>query len=209
MDDAAAFIRQFPLKRFPKGQILLYQDAAIDHLYAVRSGFIKIHDFSPTGDEQLIWIDKKYDFVPLELLYSNVTVSRFYYSALTDVEAYEVDKERFLQYTQQHLEIMPFIARAISDMQHNAIELINALQKPRAKEKLLYALSFISSRFSGATVGEEHAVVVPLTQQDIANIAGMTRETAATELKKLKDGGYISYDKASMSINVRKLRALL
>jgi CRP-like cAMP-binding protein len=209
MDDAAAFIRQFPLKRFAKGQILIYQGEAIDHLYAVRSGYIKTHDFSPTGDEQLIWIDKKYDFVPLEWLYSEVKVSRFYYTALTDVEAYAVNKEKFLEYTKQHTEVMPDIAHAISEKHNNAVGLIDALQKPRAREKLIYTLVFISSRFSVPAVGEEREILVPLIQQDIANISGMTRETAATELKKLKDGGYINYDKTSMSINLRKLRGLL
>jgi len=94
MDEARTFITQFPLKHFVKGQTLIYQDIEIDSLYAVRSGFVKIHDSSPTGDEQLVWIAKKYDFVPLEWVFSSDVVSRYYYSAFTDVEAYVVDKKR-------------------------------------------------------------------------------------------------------------------
>jgi CRP-like cAMP-binding protein len=210
MDNARIFIKKFPLKHFSKGETFIYQDAEIDSLYAVRSGFIKIHDSSPTGDEQLIWVAKKYDFVPLEWLFSNVKVSRFYYTAFTDLEAYAVSKTAFLAYVQEHPEVMPDIVRAISDKCNDAMLLINAIQKPRVREKLIYTLSFISSRLVDPTAQEsKQSVMVPLTQQDLADLSGMTRTTAAVELKRLKDEGYINYDKSSLVINLPKLEELL
>lgn len=210
MDEARAFIMQFPLKHFAKGETFIYQGAEIDSLYAVRSGFIKIHDSSPTGDEQLVWIAKKYDFVPLEWLFSDIKVSRFYYTAFTDLKAYAVNKAAFLIYIQEHPEIMPDIVRAVSDKCNDAMLLINAIQKPRVREKLIYTLSFISSRLVDlSTQVEERSVTVPLTQQDLADLSGMTRATAAVELKKLKDEGCINYDKSSLVINLHKLEELL
>lgn len=210
MDEAREFIMQFPLKRFAKGETLIYQDTEIDSLYAVRSGFIRIHDSSPTGDEQLVWVAKKYDFVPLEWLFSDVQVSRFYYTAFTDLEAYVVNKAEFLAYIQKHPEIMPHVVRAISNKCTAAMLLINAIQKPRVREKLVYTLSFISSHLADpATPEVERSVMVPLTQQDLADLSGMARATAAVELKKLKDEGCINYDNSSMWINLPKLEELL
>lgn len=200
---------QFPLRRFAKGQILIYQGVEISSLYAVRSGFVKFHDSSLTGDEQLIWIAKKYDFIPLEWLFSGTKTSSFYYTALTDVEAYVVDKQEFLTYAQEHPEIMPDVVRIISDQYNDAMLLVNALQKPRAREKMIYTLNFISSRFVEEPDRREGAVTVPLTQQDLADLSGMTRATATVELKRLKDAGYIDYDKSSFSIDLPKLEALL
>jgi DNA-binding IclR family transcriptional regulator len=49
-----------------------------------------------------------------------------------------------------------------------------------------------------------------LTHQDFANLTGLTRETTATELNKLKGQGVISYGKHSpYHINVAKLNTAL
>jgi len=105
---------------------------------------------------------------------------------------------------------MPDVVRAISDMYQEAMILVDALQKPRAREKLMYTLSFIASRFMETTSTEKrNNITVPLTQQDLADLSGMTRATATVELKKLKDAGCIQYDKASFSIDVQILEELL
>jgi CRP-like cAMP-binding protein len=51
--------------------------------------------------------------------------------------------------------------------------------------------------------------MVPLTQQDLADLSGMTRATAAVELKRLKNEGCINYDKSSLVINLHRLEELL
>ncbi len=49
-----------------------------------------------------------------------------------------------------------------------------------------------------------------LTHQDFANLTGLTRETAATELNKLKHLGIISYGKHTpYQIRLDKLASLL
>ena len=71
---------------------------------------------------------------------------------------------------------MPDVVRAISDMYQEAMILVDALQKPRAREKLMYTLSFIASRFMETTSTEKrNNITVPLTQQDLADLSGMTR----------------------------------
>jgi len=45
-----------------------------------------------------------------------------------------------------------------------------------------------------------------LTHQDFANLTGLTRETTATELNKLKSSGIITYGKHTLyHVNVTKL----
>jgi DNA-binding IclR family transcriptional regulator len=53
-------------------------------------------------------------------------------------------------------------------------------------------------------------IELDLTHQDFANLTGLTRETAATELNKLKRHGVINYDKHKpYRLDLGKLMRLL
>jgi CRP-like cAMP-binding protein len=71
-------------------------------------------------------------------------------------------------------------------------------------------LNILAKRFGKENEGgDKSEIIVPLTQQDIANLLGLTRETVATELKKLKDKGYVYYDKWQFVVHTDKLSELM
>ena len=72
-------------------------------------------------------------------------------------------------------------------------------------------LSMLARRFGdgGNDTDDKTKITVPLTQQDIANLLGLTRETVATELKKLKDKGYVYYDKWQFVVYTDKIAELM
>jgi DNA-binding transcriptional regulator LsrR (DeoR family) len=52
-------------------------------------------------------------------------------------------------------------------------------------------------------------VSLPLTQQDLANFMGLTRETTGIELKRLEKSGVISYNRQNYIVRTDKLNELL
>src|SRR5688500_17689848 len=70
MEKIAAYVRAQPRKKFTKDNILVYQGEAPRSLYAIRTGFVKIYDLSSDGNEQMVGLAGKYDFIPSELLFS-------------------------------------------------------------------------------------------------------------------------------------------
>ena len=87
---------------------------------------------------------------------------------------------------------------------------LTATEKPKASEKIVYMLNILAKRFGDENdAGDKTQITVPLTQQDIANLLGLTRETVATELKKLKDKGYVYYDKWQFVVHTDKIAELM
>jgi CRP-like cAMP-binding protein len=87
---------------------------------------------------------------------------------------------------------------------------LNALQHSRASDKLIYTLHYLALSHSKVLDAEVVELELLLTHQDFANLTGLTRETTATELNKLKKAGVISYGKhTAYKVSIGKLRAAL
>jgi CRP/FNR family cyclic AMP-dependent transcriptional regulator len=201
MDELAAFVRSQPVKKFTKDCILTYQGELPTALYAIRSGYVKIYDISSDGNEQFLGLAGKHDFIPSEILFSNLRAAQFFYAAYTPVEVYKVDRVEFVDRVRRDAEALYKIVETITEKYHNQMHHLTAVQKPKAREKIIYVLHFLATHFMEGTSVAANQVPLPLTQQDIANLVGVTRETAAHELKALKNEGYIEYSKTAFYID--------
>lgn len=205
MDEIAAFVQSQPVKRFAKDCIMVYQGEAPRTLYAIRSGFVKIYDLSSDGNEQMVGLAGKYDFIPSELLFTRNVAAQFFYASFTPVEVYAVRREELAERIRHNPEALFHIIQTVSEKYNGLRRHLTAVQKPRAREKIVYVLYFLASYFIDGGYMPAQAdlqkVAIPLTQQDIANLVGVTRETAAHELKQLKNEGYIMYNKSAFFIN--------
>lgn len=87
---------------------------------------------------------------------------------------------------------------------------INALEQPKARDKLIYTLYYLCQRF-GKYSAQKNRVEIPiaLTHQNFASLVGITRETTAVELSKLKKQQVISYRQQKYTINLEKLTELV
>ncbi len=204
MEEIAAFVQSQPVRKFSKDSIMVYQAEVPQSMYAIRSGFVKIYDLSSDGNEQMIGLAGKYDFIPSELLFSKDIAAQFFYAAFTPVEVYVVNKAELSNRIRNNPEALYAIVQTISSKYHGLRHHLTAVQKPKAREKIVYVLYFLALYF---VVGDHRyqeqslqKVAIPLTQQDIANLVGVTRETAAHELKQLKSEGFITYNKSAFFI---------
>ena len=74
---------------------------------------------------------------------------------------------------------------------------------------LLFTLRYLCTRFGQPIVDGSVYMDLPLTQQDIANFIGLTRETTAIELKRLEKNTVISYDRRHFVVRMQKLNDLI
>lgn len=206
----AEFVESYPVKHFAKGEIVIYQGETPSSVYVVKSGFVKAYDINSDGTEQLIWLGARLNSFPI--VYFEDMMLRpavFFYGAFTDLDAYCIDSESYARGLKTDHRLLFEMYALMSHNLSDYLERLSAVEKPKASDKIIYTLDFLASRFGGTKDGDDIEVALPLTHQDIANLVGLTRETTAMELKKLKDQGYIHYDKWRFSINRQKLKKLL
>jgi CRP-like cAMP-binding protein len=210
MQKLEEFIQRYPLRKFDKDQLLLVQDERPRDIFYVKTGFIKGYDINIDGIEQHIWLGAKGDIIPYEWLFSAVDSTLLFYSAFTELEVYVVNRQELLDFFSTNPDVLMYIAGDIASKLSELTEKLTATEKPKASEKIIYMLNILAKRFGKDNAeGDKSEIIVPLTQQDIANLLGLTRETVATELKKLKDKGYVYYDKWQFVVHTDKLSELM
>lgn len=201
--------KRFPLRRFQKGEVILQAGNTPDTLYAIRQGFAKIDSINSRGEQQLIWIASRLDMIPAESLFRTRGNLQFYYSAMTDLEAYEIPKQAFLDLCKDSPALVYETARAMSEHYDDLLIRLRAVEQSSIHEKLVYTLHYIASRFSGEATVRLEEQGLHFTHQDIAQMIGATRETTAIELKRMKDEGIIEYDRNTFVIHTEKIEPLL
>lgn len=204
------FLEGYPLKAFKKGDSILEQGEVPACGYVVKEGFVKTFDISPTGDSLPISFDHQYEVIPMAWVFSHVETAPYFYEAFTDCEVWCVPREDFIAFLKknansQFVIFNFFVKRYLLTMQMKML----SLEQARAADKILYLLKFLTMRFGGDKTDGLIEIDLPLTQQDIASSAGLTRETASIELKRLEKLGVISYDRQEYAVDLAKLDAAI
>ena len=205
------FLDRYPTKVFKKGEIIIFQGEAPRSGYVVKSGTVKAYNLSVNGDEKPVSFYSAQSVFPSAWVYGKLASAIYYYEAFTtSVALYVVNREEYVNFIKTHSEVMYMeLDRSMLDQLGKSMRL-NALQHSRASDKLLYTLHYLALSHGNSVGSQRIEITLDLTHQDFANLTGLTRETAATELNKLKHRGVISYGKGMPYVlDLGKLMSLL
>jgi CRP/FNR family cyclic AMP-dependent transcriptional regulator len=205
------FLEQYPTKTFKKGEIILFQGEAPRSGYIVKSGTVKAYNLSVNGDEKPVSFYSDYTPFPSAWVYGKIPSAIYYHEAFTpEVTLYVISREDYVAFIKKNPDVMfNELERSMTDNLGNSMRL-NALQHSRASDKLLYTLHYLALSHGKPAGTQKIEITLDLTHQDFANLTGLTRETAATELNKLKHNGVISYGKnIPYTLDLAKLMSLL
>ncbi len=205
------FLGKYPVKSFQKGEIIIFQGEAPHSAYIVKAGTVKVYNLSLGGDEKPVAFHSSGAIFPAAWVYGKMANSLYYYEAFTPkVELYLVNRETLAHFVRSHPAMLyQEMERYLIDELGQSMRL-NALQHSRASDKLLYTLHYLALSHGRRLAPHQIEITLALTHQDFANLTGLTRETAATELNKLKREGVISYGKQQpYRLDLAKLTRLL
>lgn len=205
------FLSRYVTRSYDKGEIIIFQGEAPRSSFVIAEGVIKAYNISANGDEKPVGFFTKNDVFPAAWTFEKTPSAVYYYEAFSDtVKLYSVPRADYVAFLQANPDVMfAQLERGVVDQLAKSMRL-NALQHSRAGDKLIYTLHYLS--LSHGKKLDQHLVEITLnlTHQDFANLTGLTRETAATELNKLKHAGIITYGKnIPYQIRLDKLSTVL
>ncbi len=192
-----AFLERQPVRKFKKGEIVIFQGEAPRSAYVVKSGTIKAYNLSVNGDEKPVAFYPADDVFPAAWVYGKVSSAVYYYEAFTpQVEGFLLlTATFFVSFIKKAPDLLyQEMERLLVDQLGGSLRL-NALQHSRASDKLVYTLHYLALTHGKPAQDDSIEITLDLTHQDFANLTGLTRETAATELNRLKKQGIIDYGK--------------
>lgn len=204
------FLSRHQTRSYKKGEIIIFQGEAPRSALVVKEGIVKAYNLSVSGDEKPVAFYSPDTAFPAAWIYGKVPSAIYYYEAFTaNVEVYVIDRDEFVSFIKKRPELLyQELERLLDDQLGGSIRL-NALQHSRASDKLVYTLHYLALTH-GQKINDKIELTLGLTHQDFANLTGLTRETAATELNKLKKQGVIDYGKhLPYRLDLQKLMQLL
>jgi CRP-like cAMP-binding protein len=197
---------------YNSGQIVVYHGDKPDHVMFIISGAVKFYDIDSDGNEKILHIGGAQSFFPLFYSFDHKPEVEGFYSTLQKTRLLFIPLKDF----QNRLETDAMFTKQMlawyaHEMDHVVLRL-KSLERSNAKQKLLQALAYLC---------EQHAVVrplrsnwyrvsFPLTQQTIAELTGLTRETVNAAFKEIEGLNLVNIPKkTTLEINKKKLFKLL
>ncbi len=186
-------------RQIKKHQIILYQGEVRPQLYVIKKGIVKMYTVLSNGNEIVVALYSEGDSFPTYTDSKSMPTALFYYQAMTDVQLQNVAPED-----------LKMDARDQSRHYLGALLHINALVQMNAHDKLVHTLRYLAVRFGVPLINKNFIRInLKLTQQDLADMSNMSRETTSIELAKLKDSGVVVEKNKHYALNMSKLRNLI
>jgi CRP-like cAMP-binding protein len=209
LDRIAEYFDEFPSEQFEKGTVILHQDMTPQTAYAVKSGVVKIYNLTAHGEEKLIGFATHNDVIPFGWAMGVAKKSQYYYQAFSDCIVMRIPKAEYEAFLKSHPDILyETLQKSVRDSVQYQLR-INALGQSKAADKVLNTIHYLSLCFGQDLQPDVVEIPMPLTQQDIANCVGMTRETTTTELRKLIAKKVVSHQGQSYIVDTDKLDHLI
>ncbi len=204
----SVYAKQFahlPVRKFKKGRPIFYQGEVPRTAYVIKNGIVRVYGINTNGEERIVTFFVPGDLLPVGWMFDKSPVSLYYYDAVTDCDLIAISKEDFAETLQTNERfkdelLSQYMAHFIGSTMH-----IYALEHARAQEKLVRLLQYLVMRFGIEKQNGNYLVDLRLTHQDLACMVGLSRETAALELGKLKKKGVITYASFTYTVNMPAL----
>lgn len=205
------FLDNYPIRKISKGEIIIFQGEEPRSSYVVKSGVVKVYNLSVNGDEKPVGFETSQSVFPAPWTFRKAPSALYYYEAFTDIELYIVPRDEYVSFLKGNQEALIATLEQYVTNELGATMRLNALQHSRASDKLIYTLHYLAISY-GKPTAKPHVIEITLdlTHQDFANFTGLTRETTATELNKLKARKVISYGKRiPYTLDLDQLNAIM
>jgi CRP-like cAMP-binding protein len=205
MNERRSFYRDNHVIKFKKNESIFLQFETPRCLYCIKSGIVVETNLTHSGNRQSISYDIVGDIIPKCWAFSRTSKTLFEYRAFSNCELYVIDKGQFLSQLSDNLDFVDkMLDRSVRSLISANLH-IDVLEKPDVKTKLLYTFRFLGLLYGSHPENESVKILIPFTQQDIAEFSGLTRETTNVELNKLKRAGFITCKRKYYTVNTKKI----
>lgn len=198
-------------KTYTKGETIDTTED-MDGIYMVKKGFVKRFEIMNNGSINNQGIYGVGDMFSLSYVYT-ILLDRsiytgpetYYYEAINDVVLYKLTGKEL----KAEVEKNPLIYRDLFSVAGNRllsnIQLLESQALANAEKRVAHLILFYTEHY-GDTQRIGKALGVPLTQQDLADILSLTRESVSLAISSLKKQGLVKGTRKLYVPDLEKLR---
>ena len=199
-------------RTYDAGQIMLYEGDQPNHVMFVKRGAIKFFDTDAEGNEKILHIGGEGSIAPLFYSFEDKKAVDAFYGALCKTEVLLVPLVDFRKKLRDSADYTYSVLRWYAEEMDHIVLRLKSLEKSSAKQKVLQALYYLSDQHATkeASKGPWRSISFPVTQQILANLTGLTRETVNIILNDPECLAYVrSNSRQKFEINKTKVASII
>ncbi len=209
MNSFRQFIAQYPSRTYKKGETILLRGDIPKSAYIIETGIVKTYTINGNGDERLVAFNRTEEDFPVGFALGIVKQAPYFYEAFTICKIRLVPREDYLRYVGSDIEIAQKQMTRLTILLIATFSRVDALEQTYASDKIARTLMYMADQFGIFLRPYNNRLKLSVTQQEIANALGLTRETINVEIKKLEVKQLISHSRRSYVLYTERLRKYL
>lgn len=190
------FLKHYEVKSYRKGEVIINPEKNPSGVFCLKKGVVRCFAISKKGDQLTINVFKAISFFPLWWVINN-TSNKYFFDALTDIEVYIVPKATFLHFLQHDSDVSFDLLKRIFRGLDGYFLRMETLLSGEAYAKTVSHLLITAKRFG---VKEENGLIINTSQNEIASLSGLSRESVTREIGKLKKKKLLIYENGAIRI---------
>ena len=182
----------FVVKRYNKNQVIFQEEETGNYMYIVLSGKIKVTKSDGSGRESLLAIHQPGDyFGEMSLLDGRTSPATV--SAMEDCKIVTINRQDFTSYLMTNQKVMHQMIRVLCARLRQAWLQIHGLSHNSAEARIRTEILQLSSRH-GLPDAKGVLINLKITHQELAEMAGTSRETVSRTIASLRRKGILKVD---------------
>jgi CRP/FNR family transcriptional regulator len=185
-------------RHIPGGQIILYEGDVPLEAYILKNGVVKMYDIDDQGNEKILHLVRPPALIPFAFFSGMTDPLRWFYTSLTDCDMYVLPVAGLQQKTRSDPDLTEILTNAFSDDVHELLVRLSSMSKTNARDKVVGALKFLMVRHAAERRSGWWRVNFAVSHQLIADLCGITRESAALVMKELQHEQVVRYPRTTI-----------
>jgi len=196
------------IKAIPKNQIILYEGDRPPQVFILKRGIVKLYNIDDQGNEKILHLLKPAALMPLAFFSGDNIPTRWYYTALTNCEVYELPKKVLEELMEADGKVATYLVSQFSEDVHEVLVRLDSLSKTNVPSKLTAALWYLVVCHGVAQGKGWWRIPFSINHQLLADMMGVSRESTSLAMKPLLDSKVIRNPRlAVLEIHEEKLKA--
>lgn len=204
-EDLAEFNRHKTTNIYTKGQVIFYEGNRAYGLYCVFSGRVKLYKSGIGGRQQIVRIAGPGDLLGYRSLFADEPYHATA-EALEDTTICCIDKNAFFPVLAKNPELAIRLIKKLSKELRVAEDLATSIAQKSVRERMAELLLMLKETY-GKTTKRGVVLDIHLSREEMAEMVGITQETAIRLLSEFKRDGLIEVK--DRDITILDMKALL
>ena len=196
-DNVKTFFEKFPIWKYSKGQIILHFEEPISGVYFLESGKVRQYNISDSGSEIVVNIYRKSSYFPVFLAITDAT-NGYIYEAMSKIQIRKAPVDDFRKFFDNSPDVVMEQLKDVYRRTNKGMKRMTYMVASKAYYRIIFELI---NECGYSTIRKDGSYHIHVHEYEIAESAGLSRETTSREFQKLKEKKLVKVSRKFITVN--------